>query len=32
MSVWWNDEIRAAVQRKEAAMKEVFAASDEEAK
>ena len=31
-SVWWNDEIKAAVTRKEAAWKEVLAASDEEAK
>ena len=31
-SVWWNDEVKAAVRRKEAAWKEVLAASDEEAK
>ena len=31
-SVWWNDEVRAAVRRKEDAWKEVLAASDEEAK
>ena len=31
-SVWWNDEIKAAVRRKEAAWKEVLAASDKEAK
>ena len=31
-SVWWNDEIKAAARRKEAARKEVLAASDEEAK
>ena len=31
-SVWWNDEIKAAVRRKDAAWKEVLAASDEEAK
>ena len=30
--MWWNDEIKAAVRRKEAAWKEVLAASDEEAK
>ena len=29
--VWWKDEIKAAVRRKEAAWKEVLAASDEEA-
>ena len=29
-SVWWKDEINAAVRRKEAARKEVLAASDEE--
>ena len=28
-SVWWNDEIKASVKRKEAAWKEVLAASDE---
>ena len=32
MSVWWSDEIKAAVRRKEAAWKEVLATSDEEAK
>ena len=31
-SVWWNDEIKAAVRRKDAAWKEVLAASDEEEK
>ena len=31
-SAWWNDEVKAAVRRKEAAWKEVLAASDEEAK
>ena len=31
-SVWWNDEIKAAVTRKEAAWKGVLAASDEETK
>ena len=31
-SVWWNDEIEAAVMRKEAAWKGVLAASDEETK
>ena len=30
-SVWWNNEVKAAVRRKEAAWK-VLAASDEEAK
>ena len=30
--VWWNDEVKAAVSRKEAAWKEVLAASNEEAK
>ena len=30
-SVWWNDEVKAAVRRKEAAWKEVLAASNEEA-
>ena len=29
-SVWWNDEVKVAVRRKEAAWKEVLAASDEE--
>ena len=29
--VWWNDEIKSAVRRKEAARKEVLTASDEEA-
>ena len=29
-SVWWNDEIKAAVRRKEDAWKEVLASSDEE--
>ena len=32
MSVWWNDEIKAAVRRKVAAWKEMLAASNEEAK
>ena len=31
-SVWWNDEIKTAIKRKEAAWKEALAASDEEAK
>ena len=31
-SVWWNDEIKAAVRRKEAASKGVLAPSDEETK
>ena len=31
-SVWWNDKIKAAVRRKEAAWNEVLAVSDEEAK
>ena len=31
-SVWWNDEIKAAVRRKEDAWKRVLAASDEENK
>ena len=31
-SVWWNNEIKAAVRRKEDAWKEVLAASEEEAK
>ena len=31
-SVWCNDEIKAAVRRKEAAWKEVLAAGDEEEK
>ena len=31
-SVWWNDEIKAAVRRKESAWKVVLAASDEETK
>ena len=31
-SEWWNDEIKAAVRRKEASWKEVLAAKDEEAK
>ena len=30
--VWWNDEIKAAVRRMEAAWKEVLAASVEEPK
>ena len=29
--MWWNDEIKAAIKRKEAAWKEMLAASDEEA-
>ena len=28
--MWWNDEIKAAVIRKEAAWKEVLATSDED--
>ena len=31
-SVWWNDEIKDAVRRKEDAWKGVLAASDEETK
>ena len=31
-SVWWSDEGKAAVRRKEAVWREVLAASDEEAK
>ena len=31
-SVWWNDEVKVAVRRKEAAWKVVLAASNEEAK
>ena len=31
-SVWWNDEVKATLRRKEADWKEVLAASDEEAK
>ena len=31
-SVWWNNEIKAAVRRKEAAWKGVLAASDEKTK
>ena len=31
-SVWWNDEIKAAVRRKEAVWKELLAANDEESK
>ena len=31
-SVWWNDEIKAAAMRKEAAWKGVLAASNEERK
>ena len=31
-SVWWNDEVKTAFRRKEAAWKEVLAASDEEVK
>ena len=31
-SVWWNDDIKAAVMRKEVVLKEVFGASDKEAK
>ena len=31
-SVWWNDDIKATVRRKEAAWKEVLAVSDGEAK
>ena len=30
--VWWNNEIRAAVRKKEAAWKGVLAANDEETK
>ena len=31
-SVWWNNEVKAAVKRKEAAWKEALGARDEEAK
>ena len=31
-NVWWSDEIKAAVRRKESAWKRLLAASDEEAK
>ena len=31
-SVWWNNEIKVAVRKKEAAWKGVLAVSDEEAK
>ena len=31
-SVWWNDEVNAAVKRKEAAWKEVLGARDEDEK
>ena len=31
-SVWWSDEEKAAVRRKEASWKEVLRARDEEAK
>ena len=31
-SMWWNDEIKAAVRRKEAGWKGVLVASDEETK
>ena len=31
-SMWWNDKVKDAFRRKEAACKEVLAASDEEAK
>ena len=30
-SVWWIDDIKAEVRRKEAALKDVLASSDEEA-
>ena len=30
--VWWNDEIKATVRKKDAAWKEVLTASNEEAK
>ena len=30
--MWWNDEVKAAIRRKEAAWKEVLGASDKEAK
>ena len=31
-SVWWNDEVKAAIRIKEAVWKVLLAASDEEAK
>ena len=31
-SVWWNDEVKSAIRRKEAAWKDVLAASNEKAK
>ena len=31
-SIWWNDEVKAVVGRKEATWKEVLTASDKEAK
>ena len=30
--MWWNDDVKDAVKRKEAARKKVFSGSDEEAK
>ena len=30
--VWWNNKVKATVRRKEAAWKELLAASDQEAK
>ena len=31
-SVWWNDDVKATVWRKETAWNEIFSASDEKAK
>ena len=30
--MWWNDEVKASITRKEVAWKEVLVASDEEAR
>ena len=32
MSVWWNNEVKAAVKRKKAAWKEVLEAGDQDEK